>query len=241
MQNRFLVGIDDTDELDWDVGTGKLARRLSDDLADAFDIAPAGVVRQQFLVDDRVPYTTHNSGACLRFDASDGLVAEVVAHVGDYLTENCAPNADPGLCVAYRDDVPASIAEWGHRASEEVLDAADARALAADHDIFLDDYGGTGDGVVGALAAVGRTAEGDTGRFVEYGRLRDYGDTVTVPTLLADGIRVVNGDGEPVETGAVATHGWLRPQLRAGEPTLPVERDGDAYRPANLDQRGSHP
>lgn len=241
MNHRLLVGIDDTDELDWDVGTGKLARRLLDDIADAFDLPPVGVVRQQFLVDDRVPYTTHNSGACLRFDAPRGLVPEIVSHVGDYLTENCAPNADPGLCVAYRDDVAAPIVDWGHRASTDVLDATDARALADEHDVFLDDYGGTGDGVVGALAAVGRTAEGDTGRFVEYGRLRDYGDTVTVRTLTADGIRVVDEDEQPLETGAVATHGWLRPQLRDGHPTLPVEPDGETYRPANLDQRGSHP
>lgn len=96
------------------------------------------------------------------------------------------------------------------------------------------------EGVVGALAAVGCTAAGGEGRFVAYDGVRDVGETVPVAALEELGIAVVGPDGEAVSGGTVATDGWLRPQLRNGEPTLPLARDGDRYVPANLSERGGH-
>jgi len=59
----WLIGIDDTDN-DSSPGTGQIARRLMGEcLARAW--RHAGVTRHQFLVDPRIPYTSHNSGACL--------------------------------------------------------------------------------------------------------------------------------------------------------------------------------
>ena len=68
---RLLVGIDDTDSIDSDHGTGRVSRDLGAALAADHDLDWIGSVRQQFLVDPRVPYTTHNSGACLVFEAED--------------------------------------------------------------------------------------------------------------------------------------------------------------------------
>lgn len=60
----LLVGIDDTDD-HWSPGTGRRARALLHELAAAGLGAPAGATRHQLLVDDRIPYTSHNSSACL--------------------------------------------------------------------------------------------------------------------------------------------------------------------------------
>ncbi|WP_458208151.1 hypothetical protein [Haladaptatus sp. NG-SE-30] len=57
---------------------------------------------------------------------------------------------------------------------------------------------------------------------------------MSVARLRADGIEVVDVNGEPVAEGTVNTHDWIRPQPRNGSPTLPVLSDSDALKPANL-------
>jgi len=236
---RLLVGIDDTDSVDSDHGTGRVSRDLGAALADRHDVAWVGSVRQQFLVDPRVPYTTHNSAACLWFEVDEppgeALVEAIVEDAGAYLGEVMADVADPGLCVADAAEVPEAVTAFGRRAQAEVVTKDAAYETAAAAGVFLDEYGGTGDGVIGALGSVGLTAAGDRGRFIAYGSIRDYGPEVAVDRLRADGIRVVDGAGADVAAGTVNTHDWVRPQLRDGQPTLPVEPDGDRLRPANLD------
>lgn len=229
----LLVGIDDTDSLSSDHGTGRVSRDLGARLAREYGMDWVGSVRQQFLLDPRVPYTTHNSGACLIFETDDPPVDAVVDDAGEYLTEIKADVADPGLCVARPADVPAAVTDFGHRAQETVVDKDEAYRIAEDAGIFLDEYGGTGDGVVGALGAVGLTAAGDDGRFVAYGDVREYDAEVTVARLREDGIAVVDADGTPVEEGTVETRDWVRPNLRDGGPVLPVEREGGRFVPAN--------
>lgn len=230
---RLLVGIDDTDSIDSDHGTGRVSRSLGAQLADGHDLDWVGSVRQQFLVDPRVPYTTHNSAACLVFETDDPPIDAVVAEAGTFLEDVMADVADPGLCVAPRSDVTEAVTAFGHRAQESVVTKDDAYELAEAEGLFLDEYGGTGDGVIGALGSVGLTAAGDDGRFVAFGDIREYGAHVSVSRLRDDGIAVVC-DGSPVADGTVETHDWIRPELRDGRPTLPVERDGDALKPANL-------
>ena len=60
----IYIGIDDTDNLDTR-GTGFRARQLADRLCEDKLAQIIGVTRHQLLVDDRVPYTSHNSSACI--------------------------------------------------------------------------------------------------------------------------------------------------------------------------------
>ena len=66
---RVYIGFDDTDNITADRGTGKLARWFENELPEGCRVE--GVVRQQLLVDDRIPYTSHNSSACVMVDAPD--------------------------------------------------------------------------------------------------------------------------------------------------------------------------
>ncbi len=66
---RIYVGFDDTDNIDSDYGTGKLTRRFERVLPEGCSLW--GVVRQQLLVDDRIPYTSHNSSACAIVECAD--------------------------------------------------------------------------------------------------------------------------------------------------------------------------
>jgi len=63
--SNVLIGIDDTDN-ETSPGTGRVAQQLLGDLVGSGLAAAHGATRHQLLVDPRVPYTTHNSSACLQ-------------------------------------------------------------------------------------------------------------------------------------------------------------------------------
>jgi hypothetical protein len=161
----IYVGIDDTDVLDAP-GTNKIARALAADLEDHYKCRL--IVRHQLLDDPRVPCTSKNSAAALLFepqteDALDVLIDRIRAFMRSRFIEG----SDPGLCVTQT--VPAEIVRHGHRCQTELVSQDDARQLAERFGIHLEGLGGTEDGVIGALAAVGLAAEGNDGRVVQIG------------------------------------------------------------------------
>jgi hypothetical protein len=240
-----LAGIDDTDTIDSELGTGRVSRRLGAHLADAeADLEWRGSVRQGFLIDPRIPYTTHNSAACLVLGwPADASLEPIVDRAGAFLREISADGSDPGLAVGRVESVPEAVSAFGRRAQEAVLRESEAYELAGDAGLFLDEYGGTGEGVIGALGAVGLTATGETGRFIGYGRIREFEGIEPVQALREDGIRVLTTEEDPVVDGTIETGDWVRPDLRDGGPTLEVERvdtsctvgDDPRWRPTNLD------
>ena len=150
---RFLVGIDDTDNLE-SRGTGHRARQLSEALADG-GFEPRGVTRHQLFVDSRIPYTSHNSSACIEVEAHAEDRDRVVALSRAFLLEHSAPGSDAGLCVTAVEAVADGITAFGTRAKREVVKVAEASELAASIGAHLEGLTGTGLGVIGALAAVG--------------------------------------------------------------------------------------
>lgn len=143
------------------------------------------------------------------------------------------PGSDPGLCVTR--NVPAEVVTFGARAQRELLTQAEAYALAQRHSIHLEALGGDGMGVIGALAAVGLTAGGEAGRYIELGPVRALTGMLPVDTILASGIGAVEtADGRPVTHGLVQTDG-LRPARRHGHPVAVVQLAGDVWLPLKLD------
>jgi hypothetical protein len=142
------------------------------------------------------------------------------------------PGSDPGLCVAHT--VPAAVTEFGRRTQRQLVAQDEAQSLAAAHDIPLLGLAGTGDGIIGALAAVGLAASGEDGRYVLVGRSRELSGLQPVSTLLAAGILAVQTlDGQPVSNGLVQTD-KLRPARRGGRPIAVVEWVGDHWHPLKL-------
>ena len=225
---RVYIGFDDTDVLDGPYGTGKLVRHFEDRLPDGCVLW--GVVRQQLLVDDRIPYTSHNSSACAVIDiAEPSLVPHLVAKAIEHIEEKSSTGSDPGLCVAGEDD-PAlpRLIELGRLCTAKVITQQEVRGSV--NGTHVSGHGGTNDGIIGAVAAVGLTASGWSGRFIEYGRLREFPDLVTVSELERSGIRVVSVDRDTMLPGyddIVCTNGWLRPRLWGCKPVLPVRPAGD--------------
>ena len=211
---RIYIGFDDTDTLEANRGTGKLARWFEGSLPDGCQVW--GVVRQQLLVHERIPYTSHNSAACVIVEATDPcirgtLISRAIAHVRQYALEG----SDPGVCVACQGDAALSqLIDFGRTCTRRVVGQKDA--LDAATRVHLSGHGGTNDGIIGAAAAVGLTAYGWSGRFIEFGRLRTFPNTVRVSDLERSNIMIVSVDRDskvPGPEDLVLTQGWLRPRL----------------------------
>lgn len=225
---RIYIGFDDTDTLDSDFGTGKLTRHFEDELPEGCHLW--GVVRQQLLVDDRVPYTSHNSSACAIVDTPDSSLKDaLILKAIDHIERESVEGSDPGLCVVSEGDpVLPRLGSLGRLCTNKIV--AQKEVLQVVNGIHLSGHGGTNDGIIGATAAVGLTAAGWSGRFIELGRLRDFPHTVSVATLERSGIHVVSLDRNtkvPGPDDMVNNKGWLRPRLLGFRPVLPVLPAGE--------------
>jgi hypothetical protein len=223
----IYLGFDDTDTPDSDRGTGKLARWFEDVIP--VECRLLGVVRQQLLVDEGIPYTSHNSAACLVIDVPDASFMEIIAelavrHVEKYFLEG----SDPGICAVLEgDSVLDALTAFGHDCTCKVMSQKKAMRVAST--IHLSGHGGTNDGIIGAAAAVGLTAAGWHGRFIEFGRLRELPDFMTVNQLEVLGILVISLDRNaslPKPDEIVITNSWVRPRLLGQKPVLPVTSIG---------------
>jgi hypothetical protein len=228
----WYIGIDDTDNLQ-SRGTGFRARQLAQQLQEAGLARLRGVTRHQLFVSPEIPYTSHNSSACLELDFFDEARAPVVAHCRDYLLRESAEGSDAGLCVAAATQVSAEVRAFGFAAKERVLQQSDAHALADRHGIFLEGLTGTRQGVIGALSAAGLHATRNDGRFLwmrgvrdlepgayALGQLRGLTDIEAFVTI--DG-------GELADPGAeILITEWARPVFADGRAVLFLEEDDDA-------------
>jgi hypothetical protein len=222
----IYVGIDDTDTLD-DPGTNQLARHLVRELAPQF--RGRMIVRHQLLEDPRVPCTKKNGCASILFDAGDTADWVVLAdRLRNLIVPWCPKASDPGLCIASH--VSQSVIDWGLRCKRELVTQAEAYHVAADAGIHLEGLGGTKDGVIGALAAIGLMATKDDGRVVYAGPgdedWYDVTGCLSLNEILSRGVnevRTLDG-GEKLTVGTVDVGKRLRPNYRAGQIVLYVTR-----------------
>lgn len=227
----LLIGIDDTDNA-YTPGTGRRARALLRELSAAGLGSPAGATRHQLLVDDRIPYTSHNSSACLAWRSADGdphaARGGIIELAGRFLERVCPPDADPGLAVVIPGDLDdtAPLIEFGRRAKREVLHPSAAHELAPSLGVHLSGHGGTREGMTGALAATGLHLSGNDGLFITLPGIRKLPHHATLDTVRAltpidlarDDLHRQPTPGEVIELGD-----WVRPVLLDGLAVLLLE------------------
>lgn len=229
----IIIGLDDTD-IAGGRGTGKLARAIAATLAHEYTVM--GIVRHQLLFDPRVPYTAKNSSASILIDGDRSSLDDIHDHVQALMMDDFQAGSDPGLAVAVA-SVAQAIVQFGHRAKRELVSQAEALALAHTHGILLTGLGGTNDGVIGALASVGLVQDGDDGRYIQVGTLRDLVPPVSVAAIKQAGVvDVRTAEGQPVTTGMIVSE-RLRPARRGSQPVLIVERgtQSDEWHALKLD------
>ncbi len=221
---NLFIAIDDTDNKE-SIGTGRLSRMLAEKLASKKMIGKSRVTRHQLLVHPDIPYTSHNSSACIDTVIGDCSIDEIASCATAFLNENFHEGANPGLCIAYQDSVPAVLKPFGLRAQNEVIPLDEAKKLARSLDIFTWWNGETGQGCIGAMSAIGLRSNGNDGRYIELEGIRDIGGMLSAGEILKlTGIdRIVTLDGKDLaEKEIVDTQNWIRPTIQDGLVTLEV-------------------
>ncbi len=201
---KIYVCIDDTDNID-SRGTGELASMLVEDVESFHWGACSYITRHQLLVHPDVPYTSHNSSMCFSAEIAEENLGALIAHASAFLERESAEGSDPGLCVAVagRLDSPLSIIEFGRKAKQSVLTQEEAYELAARLGVHLSPHGGTGHGIIGALAGVGLRMSGNGGRMKGGLRLGSENSVVKVSDICAhphvDSVKSLDGDALPAD------------------------------------------
>lgn len=229
----LLLALDDTDNLE-SPGTGFRARELAallvaDDLAEAL-----AITRHQLLVDPAIPYTSHNSSACIVLggvSGGDGAAA-VFSLACDYLARTAAVGSDVGVCMLRRGQVNEALVQWGRDAQQSVLTLEAARALARDRQLVHAELSGTGGGLIGALAAIGLHATGNDGRLLWLRGLRAAaGRQMSIAELARDcavSCETVCGERVGEALDRVELGDWPRAIYRRHQPILLVESNHES-------------
>ncbi len=230
--NEILIGIDDTDNLT-SRGTGHRARGLARALEQQGLAVVNCVTRHQLLVHDDIPYTSHNSSACISVRPTGHTdLAGVMDLCRDFLLQAAADGSDVGLCAAPA-ATAARVRDFGRSAQTRVLQRTDAEELALKERITLEGLTGDHQGKIGALAAIGLHSGGDDGRYLWLRGIRELEEeTVALGDLQKmTGIEVfrtlagVNVD-DPEQT--IYLGPWPRPVRDGGKATLLLEKSHGA-------------
>jgi hypothetical protein len=131
--------------------------------------------------------------------------------------------SDPGFCVTQT--IPEEITRFGAACQHEVVTQAAARALVESRGIHLEGCGGTNDGVIGALAAVGLAATGNDGRVVQIGMWPDdLEGPQPIHVLRERAVDVVSqGNSRSIAEGTIDVGKHLRPNYRNDQVVLYAE------------------
>ena len=228
---RCLIAIDDTDNLE-SRGTGFRARQLGARLREDGLGRVRGITRHQLYVHPSIPYTSHNSSACLDVDLAAAGLEAARDYCREFLAAESAPGSDAGLCLARYDDVADPVVAFGREAKQQVLTREQAHALAAEHGLHLEGVTGERIGVIGALAAVGLRRGGHDGRFIWLEGVRELTGTARAGALLAetgiDSVETIDGEPLPAEAEVVVDP-WPRPVLLNGRAVLLAEQYGSEH------------
>ncbi|THB77910.1 MAG: hypothetical protein D3926_14360 [Desulfobacteraceae bacterium] len=210
----YLMAIDDTDMPDTP-GTGWLVQELTEIFTRNGWAACSTISRHQLYVHEDVPYTSHNSAMCFELSLLGCDEQKLVDYTCSFLEERHVRGSDPGFCLAVKEDANAGqlLMAFGSRAKSEVIPISDAYDTAEAAGVHLSEHGGTGQGVIGALAAIGLRLNGNDGRYRGWYHFGRPGDIVTVSDLCGhDFVDVVaTPDGEvlsvqePVSIGSEKT------------------------------------
>lgn len=99
--------------------------------------------------------------------AENDVLQQIILISAKYLEGNHSEEADPGLCILSISELihPEKLISYGFRAKSEFIQLEEAYKLAEELNIHLSAHGGTGEGIIGALAGAGLRLSGNDGKF----------------------------------------------------------------------------
>ncbi|MGI6205730.1 MAG: hypothetical protein ACOYJI_03740 [Anaerovoracaceae bacterium] len=155
---KFLICVDDTDDVTKRTSTGEITEKIGKRLEMEGGRIIDGISRHQLLLSEAVRYTSHNSSMCLEMEFEEIDPERIVEVCEEIIRHEMASTADPGLAVCSLRELadPEPLIVFGVEAKKEVKRKQEAYQLAERTDgVFLEELGGSGDGVIGALAGIG--------------------------------------------------------------------------------------
>lgn len=224
----IFVGLDDTDIIG-SPGTNQLARlvlkRIGERARDSI------ICRHQLFYDRRVPYTSKNGSASIQLpNVEPAEIPEMIDTIRDIIRGWYVEGSDPGLCVAA--GASEEMMAFGLRCKSDVVTQEEARAIASRASCHLEGLGGTEQGIIGALAAVGLVVGGEDGRVVHLNSWpypdEEFAGVRGLDELRSRGIAEFRQVGTelPVDSGPVDIGKHLRPNRRSGRIVMYVEASG---------------
>jgi hypothetical protein len=112
---------------------------------------------------------------------------ELISYAAVFLSQESAAGSDPGLCIAVPEklDKPEKLIAFGYKAKKEIVTKEEAYSVAEQLGIHLSEHGGTGQGVIGALAGAGLRLSGNDGRLRGRLRLKSDNGVISVADILS--------------------------------------------------------
>ena len=163
---RYYLCVDDTDDLTKKTSTGKIAEHIKKEAESLGSVIDYGITRHQLLLDDAIAYTSHNSSMCFSGSLSEDQLSRLWEKAAEIIMAEKAETADPGLCLCRLDQLkfPEKLLAFGKKAQRSVIKKEEAYDLARSvGGTRLEEFGGTGIGVIGALAGAGLRLSGNDG------------------------------------------------------------------------------
>lgn len=234
---KVLVSIDDTDTMKTEGvevrGTGELASMLARKIEEYGWGTCQPVTRHQLLIHPDIPYTSHNSSMCFTAEIREASLDELTGYACDFLARESAPGSDPGLCIAVADRLtrPGWLIAFGYMAKNCVITKEEAYDLAAELGIHLSEHGGTGQGVIGALAGAGLRLSGNDGRFRGKLKIRSKNNVVRVRDIYhqsyVNTVKSLEGGAILEQEELVVLGDTVKAVLLDGKPVLLVVPTGE--------------
>ena len=235
MKFKFLLCIDDTDELGGEISTGLLAEEIA---AFIGSFAPVSfVTRHQLLLDPRINYTSHNSCMCLEAMLDETQKEYALNFALDLLTVKCAPSAEPGIAVAFEKDIVSAqeLISFGKNAKEIFLSTERAFDTARKQNVFLKELKSGARGVIGALAGIGLRLSGNDGKIRGKFELKESNLSVAELLDLNFIEAVADENFKPLSPDErVNLIGALKPVFLDFKATLLVKKEAGGFRNLSL-------
>jgi hypothetical protein len=230
---NIFVAIDDTDNAH-SPGSGHLTEQLSTQLLrQGLATRCSSVSRHQLYINDDIPYTSHNSSMCFSAEIREERYPDLIACSQDFIAAQSSEGSDPGLCIGsgISDISRDLLIDFGRRAKCSVLTKKEAYQTAKRAAVHLSEHGGSGDGVIGAVAGLGLRLTGNDGRFRGWLEA-EAGLTTSVETLCRHrcvaGVVDDRGRALPGSTAVMISDRKIKTVLIDYKQVIPVTRiDGE--------------
>lgn len=232
---KLIIGIDDTDNLT-SKGTGTIASEIRKIIVNNNWGAVDFITRHQLYLHEEIQYTSHNSSMIFKAEIDEMYYDELKNALTNHVREESAEGSDPAICIVNEDMLKENetakneIVHFGYLAKCTVLTQKAAYDLAEKNDIYLQALGGTGDGVIGALAGCGLRFAGNDGEV--KGGLDTYkkGEVYAVSDFLQEkciDVVVDTHKNNVPPTEQVKVKWKVKPVLQDGVFSLVLEKNAD--------------